>query len=247
MRKIWGFYVLNLKMIFEEKIPLIWTILVPLIIAISGKGSYLSDISSVHDKVNYLIWFWSFIILSCFINGIGLQLLRLREHNLLKTYTLLAGSKHYLLVGVILEQITLCAFSLLVFTTVMSFYIKITTLSIILIPLIGLVFLSIPLSLLAMIIPNLPARYSSLSIIINISMYPLLLLAIKRENNPELKYLYSLNPFETMHDIFSSITSWFVVDFPNKLNVWMFISAILYLFIGGWSYSRINLLSRVQR
>ena len=87
----------------SEKLALVWSIILPVVIAVLYQKSMLDSVSTNEDLIQYFSRFWVFILFSCFVNGIGLQLARLREQGLLKTYTFIAGNKY----PIVLEQFLL--------------------------------------------------------------------------------------------------------------------------------------------
>ncbi|MEM5624105.1 hypothetical protein AAHB47_02175 [Bacillus wiedmannii] len=119
MRRIFGFTILNIKILFSEKIALVWTVVLPVFIALIVQKNVLDSITTQADLINYLSLFWVFIIVSSYINGIGLQLARLREYGLLKTYSLIAGNKNIIIFATFLTQILFCFISLMLFNFIM--------------------------------------------------------------------------------------------------------------------------------
>ncbi|PAD71490.1 hypothetical protein CHH67_24315, partial [Paenibacillus campinasensis] len=101
MRRVFGFFILNLKMLLFEKVAFVWSVIFPLFIALVLQRNILDSTSNDLDIIKYIFWFWAFIIISTFLNGIGLQSARLKESGLLKTYTLIAGSKYPIIFGMV--------------------------------------------------------------------------------------------------------------------------------------------------
>ncbi len=92
-------------MILKEKLPFIWSTLLPIIFLIAN-GQAVTD-------VMHLNFFWSFIIMSSYVFGVGLHAVRLREQGLLKTYFSINQSRTQFFVANILTQITFAFFSVL--------------------------------------------------------------------------------------------------------------------------------------
>ncbi len=112
MRVVIAYYKLNLKMLRNEIFTLIWSLLLPVIFLILN----FNKIHSFYD----LRFFWAFIILSCFIYGIGVHAAKLRNEGLLKTYFSIKESRYEFFFSNILTQITLIFFNFLLFNIAAS-------------------------------------------------------------------------------------------------------------------------------
>ncbi|MBO2944989.1 hypothetical protein JJQ72_13505 [Paenibacillus sp. F411] len=245
MRRTFGFSLLNLKMLLFEKVAFVWTVIFPLFIALVMQRGVLDSTSSNLDMMKYMFWFWAFIIISTFLNGIGLQSARLKESGLLKTYTLIAGSKYPIIFGIVLTQVAFAILSLMIFTTILTLIYDIFSFKLLILMLIT-VFISMPLAFAAFGIALLPVQVSSVSTLLNILMYPVFLIAI----NVDLKHIGFLeffNPFTFIYEISLNMGVLFGWFQHEVLYVPLSISFLFFGIVGYISSKKLNLISVLQR
>ncbi|MBT2760606.1 hypothetical protein [Paenibacillus sp. ISL-20] len=245
MRRVFGFFILNLKMLLFEKVAFVWSVIFPLFIALVLQRNILDSTSNNLDIIKYIFWFWAFIIISTFLNGIGLQSARLKESGLLKTYTLIAGSKYPIIFGIVLTQVAFAILSLVLFTTILTLIYSIFSFKLLMLMVI-IVIISIPLAFATFTIALLPVQVSSISTILNILIYPVFLVAI----NVDIKYagfLEMFNPFKFIYEISLNMGSLFGMFHHEFLYVQFFVPLLFFGFVGYIAMRKINLLSMLQR
>jgi ABC-2 type transport system permease protein len=227
----------------SEKLALVWSIILPVVIAVLYQKSMLDSVSTNEDLIQYFSRFWVFILFSCFVNGIGLQLARLREQGLLKTYTFIAGNKYPIVFGTILTQIVFCLVSLLIFTIIILIIYGVFEWKIFLLPII-LLLVSLPFSLLVLFLANLPFQYNNFSVIVNFLTYPLFILSIISQGGSLIELL---NPFYVLFEWLSYISGLLNVTEYKNINYNAVITLGIYTLVGYFSLKKLNLLSVVQR
>src|SRR5699024_3155335 len=121
--------------------------------------------------VYFVSCFWAFIIISSAFNGVGIHLSKLRNFGLLKTYTLIAGGKAPIISGVILTQLVLSAINIVIFTIFAGVIYQESILGLTLVGLLILLFTFIPIALISFIFTYLPAKDTTLSTILQYSLY----------------------------------------------------------------------------
>ncbi|MBR3216664.1 MAG: hypothetical protein IKF69_09575, partial [Exiguobacterium sp.] len=171
MHQITSYFFMYAKVVVTDKVPFIWTFVIPLVIALTQS---FSDIRQATTAEYYpgLSYFWVYIILATYVNGVGMELARMREYGLMKTYVMISGNKLTYVIAVILAQLLFASISLTLFTTVVTlvhgfFSFKLIATS--LLVLIG----SIPFAVASVAITTLPVKVSSLGTFANILMFPL--------------------------------------------------------------------------
>lgn len=87
----------NIKMLSKDKLPMVWSILLPSIFLIINKTNVL--------YVQDLRFWWSYIIVSSYIYGIGLYALSLRESGCLKTTFSINHNRFSFFFGILLTQV----------------------------------------------------------------------------------------------------------------------------------------------
>lgn len=244
LRKIYSFFILYLKILFSEKIALVWSVILPVVIAVMYSLSVMGGtFSSTGELLEYMSLFWVFIIWNSYLNGVGLQLARLREQGLLKTYTLIAGNKFPIVFGTILSQLVFSLVSLLSFTIIVSLINNIFMIELFLLPIILLI-CSVPFSLFVLVVANLPFQYNNFSVIVNLSTYPLFAHSIFASGD---SFLGLLNPFKLFMEVVLYFGSLFNIMETEHFNYNIVLILAIYLIIGIFSLKKLNLVSVVQR
>ena len=245
MRRIFGFFILNLKMLLFEKVAFVWSVIFPLFIALVLQKNILDSANNSHELIKYAYWFWAFIIISTFINGIGLQTARLRENGLLKTYTLIAGSKYPIIFGMVLTQIVFSILSLTIFTTILTIIYSIFSLKLFLV-MVTVVIISIPFAFASLFLALLPVQISSISTILNILLYPLFIIAINFDIQ-KMIVLEMFNPFKYIYEIALVISSFLGLLEYKFLHPELVLPFLFYSLVGYLSLKKLNLLSILPR
>lgn len=232
-------------MIFGEKIAFVWSIIFPVFIALLVQKSMLDSLTDPNELIKYFGWFWVFIIISTFLNGVGLQAARLREYGLLKTYTLIAGNKYIFIFGMLLTQIVFCSVSLLLFTFIISSIYNVFSMKLVIVPLIGML-LALPFGLATLSLANLPVQYNNLTTIVNIFIYPLFLVAVSFHSS-EFFLLKLFNPYKLIYEMTMTFANGLHILQYNGFHIGIFFVSLFYLAIGVFSLKKLNLLSVLQR
>lgn len=243
MRQVLTFYILSLKILLAEKIALIWSVVFPIVAALVLQSGFLSDAADEKEIVQYISLFWVLIITSIYVNGIGLQIARIREYGLLKTYVMIAGNRYTFLTAILLTQISFAAISLLLFTSIVSAYYSVFSFHLLLSSLIVLL-MSFPLAIASVSIAAIPIKLNNLSTITNILVYPLFFLSLNSSSTNLLNYV---NPYYTMHEITEIVVHLLMgIDYTSNFYL-LLLSMLLYLVIGLFIIKRFNLLSLTSR
>jgi len=239
MHAIQSYFILYLKIMVTDKIPFLWTIGLPLVLALAYGTQ--NDFTYA-DFLSYIPLFWGYIILSTYLNGIGLQLARMREHGLMKTYIMISGNKLSCILAMILVQMVFAAVSLVFFTITVSLVSGMFSLQLIGLALLVLVG-SVPLAFASTLLTLVPFKISSMTTLANIVMYPLFLLST-RQNEYWFSYF---NPFYTIRQLAFEILQFFKA-LDVSINGPVLLTALLvYLLSGLFAIKRFNLLSILTR
>ncbi|ODJ69291.1 hypothetical protein [Brochothrix thermosphacta] len=92
-----SYAVFNLKMLLKDKIPLLWSILLPVI-------AFFMNRKNVNNEWDLSYW-WVYIIVCCYIYGVGLYALQLKETGSLKTIFSIKNSPLYFFLGNLLTKV----------------------------------------------------------------------------------------------------------------------------------------------
>lgn len=237
MRKIYGFVVLYLKMLFLEKISLVWSIIFPLIIALVVTRNM--SINTEERLLEVISMFWAYIIIISLLNGVGLQLARLREDNLLKTYTLIAGSKIPIVLGTIITQVCFIVVCIIVFNIGISLLSSAHLIAIIWVPILA-TFLLIPFSMMSILLAIFPIQTKNISTLLNIGVSILFIMSING-SLPFNSYFLAINPMYLVSSICQSLINGEMISIA-ALSV-----VIIQLIIGIIAINKLSLVSNIQR
>lgn len=92
MKLIFNYFKTFNKVILSEKIPFIYSVVVPVcIFMFNNFENLVSSTWSVSQLLNQNVNYVGYIIVSVAINGVGMQLISFRESGFLKTYTMISG------------------------------------------------------------------------------------------------------------------------------------------------------------
>lgn len=235
--KVYGFTILNLKILIFEKITFFWTVVLPVVMALFFQDSVTSSLTLEDQKLLYMGWIWTYIIVASFVNGIGLLLARMREYGLLKTYVLIAGGKSPFVLATFITQLVFCYLSLTIFNVIVGLYFEVFSLNLLWDSFL-LMFCSLPFGLLTLVLTILPLKISDLGTVINIVLNPLFLLAANTDH---------YNSFWTFMNPFGFINH-MIVFLKNGAFPYLLVAAcIVYVAAGLFSFKNMNLISYIQR
>ncbi|WP_215144489.1 hypothetical protein [Exiguobacterium qingdaonense] len=241
MHQITSYFFMYAKVVVTDKVPFFWTLGIPLVIALTTPLSGVQQATPA-EYYGQLSYYWVYIILATYVNGVGIELARMREYGLMKTYVMISGNKLTYVIAVILAQLLFASISLLLFTTVVTLvhgFFSFTLLVSALLVLIG----SIPFAVASVAVTALPVKVSSLGTFANILMFPLFLLAIK---SPDQWFSF-LNPFYSLHKFALGLLH-LTTQVDLSFGVWAtFLSVLAYFIIGAIALKRFSLVSLMTR
>ena len=160
MTPIFAYYKYNIKVLLQDKLPLIWSIAVPSVFLYFNRES----ISSTLD----LRFWWSYIIITSYIYGIGLYAMTMKESGTLKTLFSINYQPFAFFFGNLLTQITYCIFCAGVFNIGAIMYFKLPVLIVFGYSLLNIILL-IPVAFLGMVLTAFEKIHvNSLSALANI-------------------------------------------------------------------------------
>lgn len=110
LNKISAYVILNVKSLLKDKIPFIWSILLPLIM-------YVLNREQIYKESDLTYW-WIYMILCSYIYGVGLYALELKEDGSLRTIFSIDNSPVNFFLGNLMTQIVFCIISVSLFNLV---------------------------------------------------------------------------------------------------------------------------------
>lgn len=167
MNRILAYYKLNIKILIQDKIPLLWSIVVPSIFLFLNKNL-------IHDPLELRFW-WAYIIINSYLLGVGLTIMRMKETGTLKTLFSISRQPFLFFFGNLLTQITFCFLSISVFDLIAIILINLPIATLFLSSYI-IIILSIPVAFLGMLLTLFhKVHVNSLTTILNMILLVFLL------------------------------------------------------------------------
>ncbi|TCI51912.1 hypothetical protein EVJ24_12320 [Exiguobacterium sp. SH1S21] len=241
MHQITSYFFLYAKIVLTDKVPFLLTMGLPLGVALLYSPPNIGTMTSA-EYATYLSYFWVYIILATYLNGIALELARMREYGLMKTYVMISGNKYTYMLAILLAQLLFAAISLLLFTVVVTLVHGHFTFGLLASPIL-LLLGSFPFALGSVVLTLLPVKVSSLMKFANILTYPLFLLAVKQ---PDVWFGYA-NPFYALLQLSLAVVHGVTqVDVSFNL-ITTILSLVGYVIVGLFAMNRFNLVSSVTR
>nr|WP_288825077.1 hypothetical protein [uncultured Clostridium sp.] len=162
MQIILSYYKYNIKILLQDKLPLIWSILIPFVFLLFNNDS-------INNALDLRYW-WAYIIVTSYIYGVGIYSMTLKESGVLKTLFSINYQPFGFFMGNLLTQITYCITCVGIFNIFSTVYLKLYIIDVFVYSLL-IILLSIPIAFLSMIITlSKKIHVNSLSAIINILM-----------------------------------------------------------------------------
>lgn len=220
-----AYYKLNIIMLMKEPIPLIWSVALPAIFLFINLGVIQSE--------SDLSFFWSYIILSTYIIGVGVHAVRLRESGSLKTYFSIKESRFPFFYATVLFQITFNFISITIINILATFLIGLHFLDLFIMSSI-LIILALPLcyfSFLFTLFKNISVN--TLSTIVSIILFLSLILM------PSNHVVNQVNPLYLLSSL-ASVQSF-------EVYVYYFIMSVVLITVGLFSIKKYSVFSDERR
>ncbi len=105
--RILAYVILNTKSLLKDKIPFIWSIMLPLIM-------FIFNINEIVYTENLAFW-WVYMVLCSYVYGVGVYALELKEEGCLRTIFSINNSSVDFFIGNVFTQIIFSFLSILLF------------------------------------------------------------------------------------------------------------------------------------
>lgn len=112
MLQIKAYFMLNIKILSKDFLPFLWSIILPLIFL-------LINLDSIATPLDLRFW-WTYIVITSYIFGVGLHAISLKEVGYLKTSFSIRHTPFSFFVGNVLTQICYCLICLFFFNVLVS-------------------------------------------------------------------------------------------------------------------------------
>lgn len=187
MHQIISYLKYNIKMIIRDKIPMLWSILLPSVFLLMSRDN-------VEVELDLRFW-WGYIILSSYIYGIGIYALTLKESGTLKTSFSICNNSFFFFFGNLFTQIIYSSTCILCFNILVFFLYKFSIMKLLLYSMLMIILL-IPIAFMGFAITLLKnVHINSLSTITNILF---MILFFMLSINSEYRYLNPLYYFSNV-------------------------------------------------
>lgn len=111
--KILAYMILNMKSLLKDKIPFVWSILLPFVM-------YCMNRNQINNEKDLTYW-WVYMILCAYIYGVGLYALELKESGCLRTIFSIDNSSFVFFMGNLITQVVFSLISVGIFNLIVYF------------------------------------------------------------------------------------------------------------------------------
>ncbi|MGM7700513.1 ABC transporter [Pseudalkalibacillus sp. Hm43] len=251
MVKTYEFFVFFNRVVWKEsKLAIVWPMMLPLITFFLINYRWFYDKPDFDTMISYFAGFWAFIIVTIFLNGVGLRLSIFRETGFLKSFTYMAGSKNPIVFGLLMNQMGLGFISLIIFTFVNGLIFQLPVFTLLYLAISIYILVALPIFLLMMWLPSISVRSMTIYSISNMLIFPATFIAVYRDviNFPLLNFVFSLNPVEYVYRMSILLSNTFQLTDIATYNNWIIVAiSILYMTIGILCWRKLKLVSTIVR
>lgn len=225
------------KVIFFEKVPFLYTAVLPVVLFVFTNYSWLTFQTPVEKILNASLPYVSYIVVGIALNGVALQVADFRERGSLKTYTMISGgNKRLVITGLALSEFFLGLVCALLFSIALSFFslsnILYITLSVVLTYFISI----IPVTLFLFFLDVLPIRSSTLGTIANLLFFLAVTISAMRRatDSMVMEFLYGLLPTDFVTQIGAIINNIILnKPIPSSWSIAALALLLLYVALGN--------------
>ncbi|MCA1063898.1 hypothetical protein QTG56_01555 [Rossellomorea sp. AcN35-11] len=239
-----------MKISFSNKIGLIMIMVIPTIFMLWNNRHWFESSPSQSELLNSILIWWAYMIALSVINGVGVNMLILREQGFLKLFSFISGSTFPIYMGNVIAQLIFSFVSLTIFSTVVSIAFKGPWLTLFSTSLLLLAITVIPISLFVSWIPSLPMNQETITSLSTLIIFPLLFLTSNTlSTDSVLAYALLVNPVEIILQLSKTILN-LVFDYELKaqFSLYSVLSVtLLYVFIGMYFVPRIKIMTLKTR
>lgn len=241
------------KVIWSEKIPFIYTLVLPVVIFFSTNYQVIFDKSqSLNGIISTTSNYLSYMIVATAVNGVLLQLINFREIGFLKTYTMISGgNRRYAVLGLVGSELIFGYICVLIFSLLIVVFYPTHFLQIIEIYTITYILASVPVFLFSVGGALLPVRYNTSNTLVNIFLVGMLALSAARRDTHSFigEVLFGINPCDYVTQVFSVVKN--LIEKYGSTPLYQFLAIfvllLVFLGVGIFSSSRISINSKNMR
>lgn len=225
MYVIKAYYILNIKLLLKDKLSFIWALLLPAIFLYSNRGS-------IQDILDLRFW-WSYIIFSSYLFGIGIHMLRHKESGTLKTFFSIKEARIEFFIANLLTQITFSMICICLLNILSCFlfsfdFIKLSMSSF------KLIWMSVPMAFFTTIITNIrKVHVNTVNTLLTMASFIFIFLLSLKTN---------LNKFNPLLLLSNTI----ILKSIREYLLYAFIS-IIFIVIGIFSIKKYSVISNETR
>lgn len=175
MKQIFNYFKTFNKVILSEKIPFLYTLLLPTGLYIFNNYKNFGQSIPVSHLLLQTVNYVGYIIVTTALNGISLQLVNFRDSGFLKTYTMISGGdKRYPIFGLLLSELLFGYLCTIIFTLVVAIFNFQNILVILFFYTIVYIIAAVPVMLASVLIASFNVKMNTLGTSINISLFILI-------------------------------------------------------------------------
>lgn len=251
MKQILNYFKTFNKVILSEKIPFLYTLLLPAGLFIFNNYKNFGQSIAVSHLLLQTVNYVGYIIVIAALNGIGLQLVNFRDSGFLKTYTMISGGdKRYPIFGLFLSELLFGYLCTIIFGLVVAMFNIQNIFLILTFYTITYIIAAVPVMLASVLIASFNVKMNTLGTSINIGLFILIWFSASRPatGNISWEIISGIDPVDYVTQVI--IAGNYLLFDQSKFLFQALPVVVLFIgftALGLWSISRVKLNSAMMR
>ncbi|WP_342478701.1 hypothetical protein NYE24_11420 [Paenibacillus sp. FSL H7-0350] len=250
LKKAYEFFLFYNKIIFREGLGnYAWSLIMPLLIFVSIKINWFFEKPSFNEAIVFFSAIWSYNIVNTYLFGFAGRISIFRENGFLRSFTYVAGDKKPIILSLFFTQILHGLITIIISTSVSAVLFNIDIFKLLFISVLSFFIVSVPISMLMLVLVSLPITTATLNSVGSIIMLPALFITMFRDGggNEIVNALFLISPVEYVSLVCRALTD--MVIYGNtradiSLLLWI---SLIYIILGAFFWRFIKISSKTVR
>ncbi|GKS81679.1 hypothetical protein LPAF129_13650 [Ligilactobacillus pabuli] len=208
MKIVYSYFKTFNKVIWSEKVPFFYTLILPAIIFLMSNYGNIKNGASLNQIMSTSSNYLGYMIVATAVNGVALQLINFREIGFLKTYTMISGGERkYSVWGLICSEFLFGYVCVLIFSACLMFFYPTQIVHILVVYTLTYVISALPIMFVSILADLLPVRNNTSGTLGNLLLVVLLWVSAVRVDSHSLvqEFLFGLDPCDYVTQVFDLV------------------------------------------
>jgi ABC-2 type transport system permease protein len=250
LKRSFEYNLLFFKVSISSIYAYIMLLIIPTFFMIWNNREWFTQSPSESEFYGVISGWIAFILVYGYINGVGVNLLLLREQGFFKMFYYLSGSRIPLVIGNIIAQTTTLLISITIFSIIIGLLFNFNVFTILSFAYVLTFITCIPISLFSTWISCLKVQQETVVPLATVSIFPLIYFtSINIDFPPNIQYILMINPIELVIQISNLIFKFLhnIELYENTILIAILLFYIAYILIGIYFTSKIKISSVKNR